>query len=86
MQLGGCADFLRLFIWNHVSSLMQLLNQFKQQVCIKFCKNLGKSAMVILAVMSLTLVFEWHVQTPGPKTERQVKNKVKSMLVIFFDI
>jgi hypothetical protein len=37
--------------------------------------------------MSHSWVFEWNSpNTPRPKRARQVKSKVKSMLIIFFDI
>jgi hypothetical protein len=37
--------------------------------------------------MSFTQVFEWKSSnSPKPKKARQVKSKVKSILIIFFDI
>jgi hypothetical protein len=67
-----------------------------QSNSIKCCTNLGKSAMETLAMIKLvfgeesisrTLLFEWHVQTHWHrKKARQAKRKVKSMLIIFFDI
>jgi hypothetical protein len=70
MQLGGRADFLCPFIWNHVSGLMQFCDgtDKEQRVCIKCCANLGKNVTETLAMirqafrekcMSCTQVFEW---------------------------
>jgi hypothetical protein len=57
--------------------------------------NLGKSATDSLAMirqafgeecMSRTRMFEWHVQVHQERKARQVKSKVKSMLIVLFDI
>jgi hypothetical protein len=39
-QLGGHADFLHPFIWNHVSGLMQFLTADQKQCCVNVCKEL----------------------------------------------
>jgi hypothetical protein len=33
--------------------------------------------------MNCTRMFEWHANSPRPKKARQVKSKVKKMLIIF---
>jgi hypothetical protein len=65
----------------------------EQQVCIKFCANLGKSV-----IGDESWIYGYDPETrqqssqwkcpnsPRAKKVRQVKSKVKSMLVIFFDI
>jgi hypothetical protein len=58
----------------------------EQRVCIKFCANLRKIA-IEKESMNRTWESECLVQTsPKLKNVTQMKNKVKSMLIIFFDI
>jgi hypothetical protein len=92
-QLGLGADFyifsLEPYVWpDEISQWNQ------QQVCIRFCAILRKSAMEIMTVfrqsfreeiMSHTQVFEW--KSPSSlrlEKARQVKSKVKSVLIVFF--
>jgi hypothetical protein len=76
-QLGGGTDILRPFIWSRVSDVTSQWT--RQQVCITFCANLGKSATETLAVirqafqeesMSRTRVFEWQAQFRADRKRR----------------
>jgi hypothetical protein len=69
----------------------------RQRSTNRFCANLRKSTMETLAVIrrefreedvSHIWVFKWHAwfRQTGKKKARQVKNKVKNMLLSFFDI
>jgi hypothetical protein len=87
MQLNGRADFLLSFIWSHVSGSQCI----QQQMYIKFCANLRKSVMETLAMtrqafredsMSRTQMSECHARFRADQKRRQVKSKVKSMLII----
>jgi hypothetical protein len=62
---------------------------------ITFCADLGKGATETLAMiryafgeesMNRTWVFERHVRFRADRMARLVRNKVKGMLIIFFDI
>jgi hypothetical protein len=62
-----------------------------QRNSIKFCTNLWKSVMETLAVSRQVFgkkVWAVHRKSKFAKTEKaeQVKSKVKSMLIIFFDL
>jgi hypothetical protein len=65
----------------------------QQTNSITFCEYLGKGAMETLAMIRQAFGEEsiyLYIETPNslrrPKKVRQVKIKVKSMLIIFFDI
>jgi hypothetical protein len=63
-----------------------------QRSSIKFWANLGKSAKGSLEILRQafreeSMSSQWeNTNSPWPKKARQVKSKVKSMLIIFFDV
>jgi hypothetical protein len=70
---------MSFFFWSRVSGLMPFAMDptKEQQVYNKFCANLGKSVMEIVAMirqafgeesMSCTWVFEWHAQFKACRT------------------
>jgi hypothetical protein len=79
--------FTRLFIWGSVSGHV-ISRWIQQRQCIKFCANLGKSAMETLAIVRQALKEESmsHTRVFETKKARQVRSKLKSMLIIFLDI
>jgi hypothetical protein len=90
MQLGERADFLRTFIWSDVIS-----HWIPQRNSIKFWGNLEKNATEALAklikvfgeeIISRTRVPEWNVQAHEDQKAKQVKSKVKNILIISFNI
>jgi hypothetical protein len=50
MQLGGCADFLRTFIWSSVSGLTRFCNGSHKRTASNFVQNFGKSVPDVLAM------------------------------------
>jgi hypothetical protein len=92
--IGWTCWFLTSFIWSHVSDAISWW--IWQQTCFKFCANLRKCAMEILAVtrqafregsMIRTMVFEWHVLTHCDlKWRDRWKAKSRACSSLFFDI
>jgi hypothetical protein len=92
-QWSGRAEFLRPCIWCHVSGLMRFHDgpdtrtaSVRHILCISVTlaairQTFGEESM------SRARVLEWKCpNSPRPKKARKVKSKVKSMLVISFDI
>jgi hypothetical protein len=91
MQLGGHAIFLHPCVWNRVSTWWGFaMGPTKEQHQI--CTNLGKSVTETMTVIRETFRERKHElytespNSPRPKRSRQVKNKVKGMLIIFSGI
>jgi hypothetical protein len=55
----------------------------EQRACIKFCANLGNNATETLAIIRQAF---WEERRTRKVQARQVKSKVKNMVMIFFDI
>jgi hypothetical protein len=86
--VGRTCWFLRNFIWRRVS--FTISQWIRQQVCIRFCANLEKSAMETLAMIRQAFGEESMSCTRKVQTYRdregrdRRKSKAKSMLIIFW--
>jgi hypothetical protein len=86
-----CRFFTPFYFKSCISSGV-ILQWSQQRNSIKFCVNLGKSATETLAMIKQAFGEEsmshaW--KSPNslrPEKVRQVKSKVKNMIIIFFDI
>jgi hypothetical protein len=95
MQLGGRADFLRPFIWSHVSGLTRFRNGSDKETASMhqiLCHDATSLSRVITGDKGWIYGYEPAKQerkspnSPRPKKVRQENSKVNSMLIIFSDI
>jgi hypothetical protein len=96
IHLGRRADFLHILLSGEIYLAWSDFTWIQKRVCSEFSANLGKDATEILAMikqvfreesMSHTRMFEWKSRnTSRPKRARQMKSKVKNILIILFDI
>jgi hypothetical protein len=91
-QLGGHADFLQTFIWNQVSGLMHFLTADQKQQYVNFCEDLHQIPSDNATFLSRVItgngnwIYGYNPETKQQTSQWKMKSKVKSMLIIFFDI
>jgi hypothetical protein len=84
--VGGRTDFLRPFIWSRVTGLMRFRDGSNKETASNFVQsseNLGRRPWQWEESMSRIRKVQIH---RGRKWPEKWKSKVKSILIIFFDI
>jgi hypothetical protein len=92
MQLDGCADFPRSFIWSRVSGLMRFRDGSHKRTASNFVQIPEKVRQRRDPGNETSVWGRKHepytesLNSHTQKRSRQVNNKVRSMLIIFVDI
>jgi hypothetical protein len=91
-QLSGRADFIRPFIWSSASGLMRFLTADQKQQRVTVCEEFRQIASDDATFLSRVIIGDgswicsFHPETRQQFFQWKMKSKVKSLLIIFFDI
>jgi hypothetical protein len=86
MQLGACADFLRPFVWSHVSGLMSFPTADQEQQYVIVCEELCQIASDDVTFLSNVITGdEWWTYSYD-RDKATILQMESEEHIIFFDI